>query len=95
MSKVLIANGMPVITTRGAPWRELEEFRCGWWVDVGVEPLAEALASVMEMSRDELSSMGAAGRKLVMARYSWSVVAQKLLDGYCHILDVSPDRLVP
>ena len=26
--------GVPVITTKGTPWAELEERKCGWWVDL-------------------------------------------------------------
>ena len=26
--------GLPVITTKGTPWAELEERKCGWWVDL-------------------------------------------------------------
>src|ERR1700688_751868 len=30
--------GIPVITTKGAPWEGLEARRCGWWVDQGASP---------------------------------------------------------
>ena len=33
--------GVPVITTKGTPWAELEERKCGWWVEL---PSAEAKA---------------------------------------------------
>lgn len=26
--------GVPVITTKGTPWGELEECKCGWWIDL-------------------------------------------------------------
>ena len=26
--------GIPVITTKGTPWKELEDYKCGWWIDL-------------------------------------------------------------
>ena len=42
-----LALGVPVITTKGAPWGGLEARHCGWWVDHGVSPLAAALDQAM------------------------------------------------
>jgi glycosyltransferase involved in cell wall biosynthesis len=33
--------GVPVITTQGTPWEELNRNRCGWWIDLSVENLKE------------------------------------------------------
>ena len=35
-----LAQGTPVISTKGAPWAELVSHGCGWWIDHGTEPLA-------------------------------------------------------
>ena len=48
-----LAHGVSVITTKGTPWRELEERKCGWWIDIGVEPLACALKEAMALTDDE------------------------------------------
>ena len=45
-----LAAGVPAITTTGAPWGVLNERRCGWWIDVGVEPLAAALREATGLS---------------------------------------------
>ena len=132
-----LASGVPVITTKGAPWQELlgsgesaisreselgrgdgdagesaisresairqgdtgistpKELnmpnalnqlnsltpaigRCGWWVDIGVEPLAEALREAMSLTDEERRSMGENGRRLVEAKYRWESVAQEM-----------------
>ena len=26
--------GVPVITTKGTPWKDLEDHKCGWWIDL-------------------------------------------------------------
>lgn len=70
-----LANGTPVISTRGAPWRGLEENRCGWWIDHGADPLAATLDQAMAMPRDTLHEMGARGRNWMAAEFSWDRVA--------------------
>ena len=52
--------------------------RCGWWVDVGVEPLAEALAEAMGLTDEERRAMGENGRRLVETKYQWSTIATEM-----------------
>ena len=86
-----LAYGVPVITTKGTPWHELEGYtnsklKCGWWVDVGVEPLAKALVAAMRLSDAERREMGMRGRKLVEEKYIWDAVEKKIEDAYKEIL---------
>ena len=39
--------GVPVITTKGTPWKELEDCKCGWWIDL---PPAEVKVKGVEWS---------------------------------------------
>lgn len=71
-----LANELPVITTTGAPWRDLEEWGCGWWVGAGVEGLSAALKDAMEREPEELRQMGKRGRQLVVEKYSWDRAAE-------------------
>jgi len=77
-----LAAGTPVIATKGVPWPALETEGCGWWVEHGVEPLAEALAEAMEMPREMLRAMGAKGRAWITRDYSWERVGRDMLDVY-------------
>jgi glycosyltransferase involved in cell wall biosynthesis len=77
-----MAHGLPVITTKGTPWKELEENKCGWWVDVGVKPLARALRDATSLSSAQLREMGNRGRDLVSRRYSWERVSGIIEDVY-------------
>ena len=57
-----LAHGLPAIVTKGAPWPGLETHDCGWWIDIGVEPLVECLKKAMSSSSEYLSEMGLRGR---------------------------------
>lgn len=84
-----LAHSVPVITTKGTPWEELETRKCGWWIDIGVEPLATALQTAMSLSDEERREMGMRGRKLVEEKYTWPAVAKMLEAAYKEIIDTS------
>ena len=85
-----LASGTPVITTKGTPWKELVENKCGWWIDIGVEPLAEALTKAMNLSPEERQVMGQRGRRLVEQNYSWDKIGNEMLSVYEWILGKGP-----
>lgn len=77
-----LAHRIPVITTKGAPWVEIETARCGWWIDIGVEPLVKALTEAMSLPGDQRNEMGERGRQLVEAKYTWSAVVKAMERAY-------------
>jgi glycosyltransferase involved in cell wall biosynthesis len=85
-----LASGVPVITTRGTPWEELTTHRCGWWVDVGAQSLADALREAVSRTDEERREMGRRGRQLIEQRYTWSAAAQKMLAVYEWMLERGP-----
>jgi glycosyltransferase involved in cell wall biosynthesis len=82
--------GVPVITTKGAPWEDLVKHRCGWWVDLGVEPLAAALREATALRDEERLEMGRRGRELVLSRFTWAGVAERMASVYRWILSGGP-----
>ena len=76
-----LAAGVPVITTRGAPWADLETHGCGWWIETGVAPLVAALRAAMALSDAERAAMGARGR-IYVRRYDWDAIAAETLALY-------------
>jgi glycosyltransferase involved in cell wall biosynthesis len=82
--------GVPVVTTKGAPWEDLVTHRCGWWVDLGVEPLAAALREALALEDEERSEMGDRGRELVEGRFSWPGVAERMASVYRWVLSGGP-----
>ena len=81
-----LAAGVPVITTKGAPWRLLVEHDCGWWVDIGIDPLVAALREAIALSETDRQKMGLRGRALVRERYSWPKIAAEIHTVYQWIL---------
>jgi glycosyltransferase involved in cell wall biosynthesis len=85
-----LACGVPVITTHGAPWAELGERGCGWWVEIGAEPLASALREATALSDAERRGMGARGRRLVEEKYAWPGIAKQMVSVYEWVLGGGP-----
>ncbi|RXP45399.1 glycosyltransferase [Lutibacter sp. HS1-25] len=81
-----LASYTPVITTVGAPWKELETNNCGWWIDMGIQPLKNALIKAIESNEDDLLKMGKNGRLLIESRYSMNSVALQMLELYEWVL---------
>lgn len=90
-----LAHGVPVITTRGTPWSDLDLYDCGWWIDIGVQPLRQALLEAMSLTDAARKAMGVRGREYV-ARYDWKNIAQQTLEVYRWVLHGAPppDTLV-
>ena len=82
-----LACGTPVITTKGAPWAELDEHKCGWWIDIGIDPLQKAISEAVHLSVEERQNMGKRGQKLIKKKYSWNQIGHSMLAVYSWMLD--------
>ena len=85
-----LACGTPVVATRGAPWQDLEERRCGWWVEGGARPLAAALKEAMSLCPAERAEMGRRGRSLVEAKYARGGAAGRMMEVYQWLCGAGP-----
>ena len=81
-----LASFTPVITTKGAPWGDLKTHDCGWWIDIGIKPLKEALEDALQIDKVELLNMGKNGRKLIEEKYSMESVAKQMYELYNWVL---------
>ena len=118
-----LAAGLPVITTKEAPWSDLlgrsDSFEipacesaktnerkdgtsdvqtlepsndkmapgcCGWWTEIGPEPLANALQAAIKKSDSELNAMGANGQQLIQSKYTWPRIAAQMKMAYASVL---------
>ncbi len=80
--------GIPVITTKGTPWQELERYNAGWWVDIGIEPLKIALMEAMSLNKDKLHDMGQNGRRLVLEKFNGESVSRHMRELYEWVLQI-------
>ena len=96
-----LACGLPVITTKGAPWQRLENVgrptsdpsqptRAGWWIDIGVEPLVTALLEAMRATDEERASIGDNARWFAQEKYSWSSAARAMNQAYDWLIHGGP-----
>lgn len=73
-----LSYNVPVLTTRGCPWAELERENCGWWVEPTPEGIQAGLRSALKTAPGDLLSMGESGRQLIEAKYQWSGIAVRM-----------------
>lgn len=81
-----LACEIPVIASKGTPWDGLVKERCGWWIDIGVEPLIVCLREAMKLSDDERMEMGRRGRNWIERDFSWASAANKMISAYSWLL---------
>jgi glycosyltransferase involved in cell wall biosynthesis len=81
-----LAHGLPVLTTTAAPWPDLPELGCGWWVEPTVNGLEHGLRRATILDRATLRSMGENGRALVIEKYAWDRVAKLTLSTYSAVV---------
>lgn len=72
-----LARAVPVIASHGIPWECVVEKGCGLWV--GNEP-QELAAAIDRAAAMPLGEMGRRGRAWMEQDYSWSKVAEEMLD---------------
>jgi len=82
-----LAVGVPVITTQGTPWKDLETNKCGWWINLSVINLEKALVKAFHAPIQALEIMGANGRNLIEAKYDIKAVGEKMLELYNTIIE--------
>ena len=81
-----LAYRVPVITTKGAPWQDLLEYKCGWWIEDNQRDLAITLTEAMQLEDRERQEMGSRGRLMVENKYSWDSVAGEMAALYRWVL---------
>lgn len=76
-----LACGTPVITTKGAPWKEIDGV-CGCWIERTEDELRQAMLTMMSKTQEELKDMGQKGRTLIEENYSAGKMAEQLMEVY-------------
>lgn len=81
-----LAHGLPVLTTKAAPWAGLREHGCGWWVDPTTDAIARGLKEALETPVSVLSEMGRRGRLLIEREYGWDRIASEMSQLYVNVI---------
>lgn len=70
-----LAEGVPVIATKGTPWEALQTEGCGWHVATSVDGIEAGLRAAFAMDPEELAAMGRRGHAYVTRTFSWQNIA--------------------
>ena len=82
-----MVSGTPVVTTKGAPWKILDEIDAGRWTDVSIDSIRCGLLDVLVKSPQERHAMGERGRQYVVETLSWPSIANRHLSAYEEIIE--------
>jgi len=52
-----LAQGTPVISTRNTPWKQLEEYNCGYWIEKNENALKIAIEKYLDLDEIEKEKM--------------------------------------
>jgi glycosyltransferase involved in cell wall biosynthesis len=77
-----LAVAVPVITTHGTPWEDLEIHKCGWWIELSVTNLENTLVKAFDAPTMLLEIMGRHGRELVKDKYDIKIIGNKMVELY-------------
>ena len=77
-----MASGLPVVCTKGAPWECLETMHAGWWVDVAVRGIRQAMEELVSSDRAARVQMGQNGRRWVEDNLSWPHIVKEMVGFY-------------
>lgn len=81
-----LAQGVPAIVTKGAPWAGLAREGAGWWIDQGVAPLESALREALAAPPEALRAMGERGQGWMRRDFSWDTIARDMTATYDWLL---------
>lgn len=81
-----LVRQVPVIASKGTPWRDLESYNCGIWCDSTINEMTQSIGRMITLTGDERKLMGERGRKLVIEKYTIDKIASHMRDLYSWIL---------
>lgn len=69
--------GLPIITTTGTPWTELDEKGIGWCIDLSLDNVVKTISKAIDLGQDKLFEMGQKGSQYVHDTFQYTKVAEK------------------
>ena len=80
-----LSFGLPVITTKNTPWKVIEEYFCGWCIEMDINKLKDTLFIATNLSDEKRRKMGINARTLAR-NYDLKNVAINIAAQYQSIL---------
>lgn len=77
-----LAKGTPVLITPGCDFPEVSEVGAGLCRPPTRGDLADGLKTLLDMPDEQARTMGCRGRRLVQEKYTWPIIARKLMTVY-------------
>ncbi|MCB0333171.1 MAG: glycosyltransferase [Bdellovibrionales bacterium] len=77
-----LAYGIPVITTTGTPWSLLQEYECGWWIELKSTFLIDTLREALSSSSQCLAEKGNRGKRLIGEVFDWAKLTGQMEEFY-------------
>lgn len=68
-----LAAGTPVIASINTPWREIEEHKCGKWIQNSVEKVTEGIEYMLENNNSQMRK----NTKKLAQKYEWENIASQ------------------
>lgn len=81
-----LSNGLPVVTTLGASWGDVEKLGFGWLCDNNPTSIANKIVIAIKAGSNAREKMGELGREYVLRNYAGELIATKLSQLYQKIL---------
>lgn len=72
-----LSCGLPVMTTTGTPWNELNEKGIGWCINLNIENVMNTISEAIDLGQDRLFEMGQRGSRYVHDTFQYRKVAGK------------------
>jgi len=85
-----LACGVPVVISRDCNFPEVAEVGAGEVLDLDPRLFADAILRIVG-DAELRARMGAAGRKLILSRYTWPRIAEQTIEAYHNICGVPRD----
>ena len=81
-----LVRGVPVIASKGTPWKELESYNCGWWINNDQDTITQTILKAYNVGKDIRFNMGMNGKSLMCNNYSVDVLGAKMKSLYEWVL---------
>lgn len=78
-----LAAGTPIVASIHTPWKDVEKFNCGKWVNNDAQSFAKAISQLLQSNLEILSS----NARNFAKEFSWDIIASRMKNEYEKILN--------